>query len=267
MLIIKIGGGKNINYRGIIQNLKLLKDKYLIVHGANYLRDQIAHQLNYQIKTLTSPQGYTSIKSDPELIKIFLMSYSGLRNKELVTLAQQNSINAIGLTGLDACLIIGKRNQKIITKQGKKLKIIKNDLSGKPHKINKKLLHYLLKNNYVPFLCPPILSQNKQAINTENDSIVALISQQMLTVKTIVHFIAAPGLLKNFSDQSSLIKKIKLKQLEKIEKQSVQARMKRKILAMKSAFNSHVRTIHFCDGRSQNPIKDFLNQNGTILTK
>jgi acetylglutamate/LysW-gamma-L-alpha-aminoadipate kinase len=42
MIIIKIGGGAEINLQGIIQDLSQLKEKFIIVHGANALRDKLA---------------------------------------------------------------------------------------------------------------------------------------------------------------------------------------------------------------------------------
>ena len=45
MIIIKIGGGRSINIKGIIQDLAGLDEKFIIVHGANALGDKIADQL------------------------------------------------------------------------------------------------------------------------------------------------------------------------------------------------------------------------------
>ena len=40
MLIIKIGGGQTININYILEDLSSLQEKFIIIHGANYLMDE-----------------------------------------------------------------------------------------------------------------------------------------------------------------------------------------------------------------------------------
>ena len=54
---------------------------------------------------LTSVSGYSSVFSDQAALEVIMMSYSGLRNKQIVELCQRNGINAVGLTGLDGRLV------------------------------------------------------------------------------------------------------------------------------------------------------------------
>jgi acetylglutamate/LysW-gamma-L-alpha-aminoadipate kinase len=229
MYIIKIGGGKTINHKAIIKSLKLLDNKVIVVHGANSLRDEIAQRLGIPVKTIISLKGYSSVRSDKKLMDLFLMSYAGLRNKRLVEIAQQAGINAIGLTGLDGALIRGKRNKKILSKEGDKIKVIKDDYSGRPKEIKADLLKILLNKGLTPFICPPILNEENEALNSENDSIVSLLVKDLSKVKTIIHFIEAPGLLKDHQDEKSLISKISLKELKEAEDKYTKGRMKRKM--------------------------------------
>ena len=46
MMLIKIGGGEQINLEAVIADLAALEQPFMIVHGANVLRDQLAQQLN-----------------------------------------------------------------------------------------------------------------------------------------------------------------------------------------------------------------------------
>ena len=57
MLIIKIGGGKEIKIRGIIKDLSGMKEQFIIVHGANALRDELAERLAISKKIVTSVSG------------------------------------------------------------------------------------------------------------------------------------------------------------------------------------------------------------------
>jgi len=263
MIIIKIGGGREINIEGIISDLSELDDKLIIVHGANALRDELSEKLNYEKKILNSVSGYTSVFSDKEALDIMMMAYSGLRNKRIVELCQQKGINAIGLSGLDGKLIQGKRNNGIRIKENGKLRIVR-DFSGKPISINTSLLKLLLDNDYVPVLCVPIIDENCFAINSENDDIIAVLQAEVKADK-IISLIEAPGFLENSKDESTLVKKMSNTELEKREAQ-VDGRMKRKILALRKLFENSGTTVIISDGRTQNPINDALNGKGTIIT-
>ena len=136
MIIVKIGGGSRINVKGIVVDLATLDEGFIIVHGANALRDKLAEDLGQPKQVLTSVKGYTSVYSDEKLIDVMMMAYAGLRNKRIVELCQQNGINAVGLTGLDGKTVLGRRNKGIRVYQNQKQKIIR-DFSGKPQSINK----------------------------------------------------------------------------------------------------------------------------------
>jgi len=74
MIIFKIGGGKDINREGIAKGLSLVHEPFLIVHGANGLRDELALKTGYDIKRITSVSGYSSVFSDPGLIDLMMMA-------------------------------------------------------------------------------------------------------------------------------------------------------------------------------------------------
>ena len=139
MMLIKIGGGEQINLEATIADLATVEQPFIIVHGANVLRDQLAKRLGLEKTVLTSVSGYSSVFSDSAALEVIMMSYSGLRNKQIVELCQRNGINAVGLTGLDGRLVQGERNKGIRVRENGKT-LIKRDLSGKPRSINTGLL-------------------------------------------------------------------------------------------------------------------------------
>ena len=48
MLIVKIGGGESINLDGIARDLSGVEGPFVIVHGANALRDELARRLGVE---------------------------------------------------------------------------------------------------------------------------------------------------------------------------------------------------------------------------
>lgn len=262
MIIVKIGGGSTINIPGIITDLAGLDEPFVIVHGANALRDKLAEDLGQPKQVLTSVKGYTSVYSDEKLLDVMMMAYAGLRNKRIVELCQQNDINAIGLTGIDGKIVQGVRNKGIRVYQGKKLKIIR-DFSGKPRSVNAPLLQLLLNNGYVPVLTVPIIDEHNAAINSENDDVVRVL-QQALHADTVINLIEAPGFLENPEDAGSLIKHIRAAELEAREQQ-VEGRMKRKMLSIRKLFEHGASKVIIGDGRSEHPVNDALADQGTVI--
>ncbi|PIN81007.1 acetylglutamate kinase [Candidatus Woesearchaeota archaeon CG10_big_fil_rev_8_21_14_0_10_30_7] len=262
MIIIKIGGGNGLNIEGAIKDLSELKEPFIILHGANTVRDELAEALNKPKKVITSLSGYQSVFSDEFAIDVMMMAYAGLKNKRIVELCQQNGINAIGLSGLDGKSIQGIRNKGIKLKEGEKI-LLKRDYSGKPKSVNKELLQLLLDNGYVPVLCVPIIDENNTAINTENDSILNIL-QQAFNAEKIISLIEAPGFLEHKDDPNSVIKKINKTELEQREAQ-VEGRMKRKMLALKQLFENGATEVIISDGRTEHPIKDALYGKGTLI--
>ena len=172
MIIIKIGGGRDVNLNGIVQDLASLTERFIIVHGANAVRDEIAAKMGFPTQTVTSVSGYSSVLSDEKAIDAIMMGYAGIQNKRLVELCQQRGINAVGLSGLDGKLVQGARNKGIRVRRNEKT-IMMRDFSGKPKQINQELIALLLDHGYVPVICIPIIDENNFAINKIEKNILS----------------------------------------------------------------------------------------------
>ncbi len=262
MLIVKIGGGATINLDAIVEDLAQLDQPFVVVHGANALRDDLAARLDKPRQTITSVKGIDSVFSDEDAIDVILMSYAGLRNKRLVEALQVRGVNAIGLSGLDGRLVQGKRNTGIRVKQGSKT-LLKRDFSGKPQSVNDKLLGLLLDNGFVPVLSIPIVDENGFAINSENDDIVNQL-QAALGADLIVQLIEAPGFLDDASDEASMVAKLSRAELIDREQQ-VSGRMKRKMMALTRLFERGAARVIISDGRTDHPLRDALDGAGTHI--
>lgn len=262
MLIVKIGGGSRINLEGIVADLKDIDQPCIIVHGANVLRDEVARKMGIEKQVVTSIKGFSSVFSDQPALDAILMSYSGLRNKRIVELCQQQGINAIGLTGIDGRLIQGKRNRGIrVEENGKKM--LKKDFSGKPVSINLKLLQSLLDGGFLPVITIPICDEDGFAINSENDDIVNCL-QQATGADTILQLIEAPGFLENADQPDSIVTAFTRQEIASLLEQ-VDGRMKRKIHALSKMAGGNVKTIVISDGRVDHPVREALAGGGTWI--
>lgn len=266
MLIVKAGGGKHINWDYIAQDIASLtkKEKVVVVHGASVKRDEIAKKLDHPTKTITSPSGISSVYTDKQALEIFLMVYAGLVNKQIVASLQKRGVNAVGLSGVDGRLWEGKQKPHTVIKENGKTKLLKNNLTGRVEKINKKLIQMLIGHGFVPVICPPAISFDGEIINTDNDVAVAVMAADFTVEKLVVLF-EAPGLLRDIKNEKSIIHKIKKEKLDEYM-HFAKGRMKKKILGAQKACLSGVKVIYWGDGRIKNPISNALQGKGTIIT-
>ena len=262
MIIVKIGGGREVNLQGIVQDLAGLTERFVIVHGANAVRDEIAAKMGFPTRSVTSVSGYSSVLSDEKAIDAIMMGYAGIQNKRLVEICQQRGINAVGLSGIDGKLVQGARNKGIRVRQNEKTLMLR-DFSGKPKQINRELIALLLDHGYVPVICIPILDEQNCAINSENDDIVAVL-QEALHADTIIQLIEAPGFMDDLKDERSLVPRISKAELDAREAQ-VEGRMKRKMLALKKLIEQGAARVIIADGRTDHPVQDALSGKGTII--
>jgi acetylglutamate/LysW-gamma-L-alpha-aminoadipate kinase len=262
VILVKIGGGASLNLEGIADDLAGLDRPFLVVHGANALRDELARALGRETRTLRSVSGYTSVYSDDAAIDLLMMAYAGLRNKRIVELLQTRGVRAVGLSGLDGRLIQGQRNRGIRVREGsKRLRV--DDLSGKPRTVNRELLDALLGAGYAPVVTVPIADEEGRAINSENDEIVGVL-QQALCADAVVQLVEAPGLLESAEDPASLIARLSRVELHEREQQA-EGRIKRKLLALGKLLDAGCGRVVIGDGRVEHPVRAALAGHGTTI--
>jgi acetylornithine/LysW-gamma-L-lysine aminotransferase len=264
MLLVKVGGG-DIHLEAIADDLASLDRPFVLLHGANKLRDRLAHDLGRPPQVVESISGYSSVLSDDDAIDVMLASYAGIRNKRLVEALRLRGVNALGLTGLDGGVVEGARNRGIrVRQEGRKLLL--RDNSGKPVRVNTPLLRLLLERGFTPVLTVPIAGEDGAALNTENDEVLALLARE-LGASDVVSLIEEVGLLSDRDDPESLVREVPVADLPLWEER-VSGRMRRKIKALRSLFDGidgAGPVFHLADGRGERPITAALAGAGTVV--
>lgn len=265
MLIVKIGGGNEINWDGICSDLNVInkEQKVVLVHGASKKRDDIAFKLGIPTKYITAPSGHKGVYTDKKALDVLTMVYAGLVNKSVVARLQKAGINAVGLSGADGRVWEGKRKKNILSKENGKTKLIRETFTGKVEQVNSDIINLLLKNDYFPVITQPAISFEGELINTDNDRNLAVLSRD-LGVKELVVLFEAPGLLVDPDDESSVIQQVKKDELNRVMKQ-LDGRMRKKVLGAIEAFDSGVEKIYWSDSRINNPITSALSGAGTVI--
>ena len=201
------------------------------------------------------------------------MAVNGKINSFLVSELQASGINAIGLAGMDGQLLSATRKESILSVENGKRKVIRDDFSGKIEKVNTGLLDLLVSQGYTPVIAPLALSPKGEILNVDADRAAAIIAAS-LGCSTLVLLTAAPGLMRNFPDETSLIKTLSYANIDQAM-DFAQGRMKKKVLGAKEALEGIVihgeqhacQKVVIADGRVSAPVSLALQYQGTVIER
>jgi acetylglutamate/LysW-gamma-L-alpha-aminoadipate kinase len=156
-----------------------------------------------------------------------------------------------------------QRKTAIVSIENGKRKVIRDDYTGKIENVNTGLLVSLLKAGYTPVIAPLAVSEAGEALNVDADRAAAMIAAA-LGAGTLLLLTGAPGLMKNFPDENSLIHKLSRDGLDKALEYA-QGRMKKKVLGAQEALDGGVRCVIIADGSHPHPISNALAGAGTVI--
>jgi acetylglutamate/LysW-gamma-L-alpha-aminoadipate kinase len=264
--VVKLGGTEGVDYSAIcLDAAGLLKQEqqFVFVHGGSAEANSLGESLGTPPKMITSPSGYTSRYTDRRTLEIFLMAVNGKVNSLLTEQLQMLGVNAFGLSGLDGKLMQAARKDSVQSIENGKRKIIRDDYTGKIKSVNSELLQALINMGYLPVLAPVAVSERGEALNVDADRAAARVAAA-LRAETLILLTAVPGLMKNFPDESTLIRQLHQSQLAEA-RESAKGRMKKKVLGAGEALKGGVSRVIIADGRIQNPITNALSGNGTVI--
>lgn len=172
--VVKIGGN-------IIKNDKMLdlalryfcriKEYKILVHGGGGKADFFLKKMGFYKKKI---QGRRI--TDKNTLNIVVMTYAGIINKNIVSILQKYSCNAMGLSGADGNCIksfIRKKNPIDYGYVG--------DIFNKG--INVDLIKLLLENDIVPVLCSITHDKMGNLLNTNADTIASNVAVSLSSKK------------------------------------------------------------------------------------
>lgn len=264
--VVKLGGTEGVDFSAICHDAAALLNQgmqLVFVHGGSGEANALGESLGAPPKMITSPSGYTSRYTDRRTLEIFLMAVNGKVNSLLTEQLQMLNINALGLCGLDGKLIQATRKDSIQSIENGKRKIIRDDYTGKIETVNSNLLCLLLNASYLPVIAPVAVSEKGEALNVDADRAAAMVAAA-LKADVLVLLTAVPGLMRNFPDESTLIRQLPQSQLSAAS-EAAQGRMKKKVLGAQEALRGGVGRVIIADGRIANPISNALAGHGTVI--
>jgi len=266
MYVIKVGGSVGNNYAALCDDIAALHvggTPLVLVHGGSDATNRLAEATGHPPRFVTSPSGYTSRYTDRRTLELFMMAAGGLVNKSLVEHLQLRGCNAVGLSGLDGRLLVGRRKATIRVVEDGRQKLLRDDWTGTIERVNAGLLRSLLEGGYLPVVAPLACSELGEALNVDGDRAAAAIAAA-LSADTLLLLSNVPGLLRSFPDEASLIARIPRAELE-AALPFAEGRMKKKLLGAQEALASGVRRVVLGDARVAGCVSAALAGMGTVI--
>lgn len=255
IVVIKYGGSAMIDPQlsdNFSDNIKVLVDmgiKPIIVHGGGPQINEMLDSLNIKHKFFNGMR-----ITDSKTFRIVEMVLSGSLNKNISFNLSRKGINAVGLSGIDASLIVAN-------KYSKKIKTDPDlGLVGKPKKINKKFLLNLISKNIVPIIAPIGFSLQGIRLNINADLTAGFIASE-INSRRLLMLTDVKGVI---DKNQKLITELKLKDINKlISNKVIYGGMIPKVKTCIEAVKKGVRASVILDGRVKNAIlKELLSDKG-----
>lgn len=242
--VIKYGGAamvKDSLKASFARDVNLLRSAGLlpiVVHGGG---PEITHTLE-KLGSKTSEFVDGIRVTNPDDVKVVEMVLTGKINTELVSLLNQRSADAVGVSGKDAGLL---RARKLYGEGGRDLGMV-----GEVTHVNRELLEVLLARPYVPVVSPVGLGEDGEGYNINADAAAAEIAIA-LKVEKLIYLTDVPGVL----ESGELISEITAAALrEKIASGVVRGGMVAKVKSALRAIDGGVPVVHIVDGRTPHSV-------------
>lgn len=199
LYIIKIGGNvldSPTDLERFLDDFTNISARKILVHGGGKIATKLAEELKIPVQ-MNNGRRIT----DEANLRVIVMVYAGLINKNMVANLQARKCNAIGLTGADLNSIQAVKRA---------VKEVDYGWVGDVVGVNAKAIQDLLENEFSPIFAPITHNLQGNLLNTNADTIASALAVGLANLyeTELVYCFEKKGVLQNPKDDDSLIKEI-----------------------------------------------------------
>lgn len=245
-VVIKFGGSVMIDknkQEKIIEDISLLKllgINIVLVHGGGPIINNTLKKFN---KESVFKDGLRV--TDLETVEVVEMVLSGKINKEIANEIQKNGLDAVGISGKDGSIFLSKK--KIVN--GKDIGFV-----GEIEEVKPKLINSLIDNGFIPVIAPIGRDEKGNTYNINADY-AAVALAEALNSKKLVYITDVKGVLRDITDEKSLISSMSVDEaLENMKNGVISGGMIPKVKCCIDAVNKGVKRVHIIDGRVEHSL-------------
>lgn len=235
-LVIKAGGSAGVD-RDAVADLvaeRAREGEVVLVHGASAETDRLSAALGHPARTVVSPSGHQSRRTDRRTLELFAMAALGIESFQYCEKLQVRGIDTLALSGPSGRVLVGTRKDIRAVENGKTL-ILRDDHTGSIDAVATDLLESVLRDGRVPVIAPLAIGGDGLALNVDGDRAAARVAAALRAEELLI-LTNVPGLLQDVGDPSSLVLTATVAEAEGL----AQGRMKKKVLAAKEALAAGV---------------------------
>jgi acetylglutamate/LysW-gamma-L-alpha-aminoadipate kinase len=263
LFVVKISGSGDVDLDIIYQDVaELIRQGHslVVVHGGSARANYLCEQFGYPPRFLESPSGHTSRYTNKRTRDLYVQATTEL-NVEITSGLRQLGLQAIGLAGRALSVLLGERKPAIRAVVNGRVRIIRDDYSGRITAVDSDRLHHMLISGLVPVIPPVAYSHSDGLLNVDGDRAAAAIAGA-LGADQLILLSNVPGLLRRFPEENSLVDSVPREELDQALDWA-QGRMKRKVLSVREALDGGVMKAVVADGRISQPLHRALAGGGT----
>lgn len=199
LTLIKVGGKiveEPASLKQMLSDFAKIDGYKILVHGGGRSATRLAERLGVETKMVEGRR-----ITDAETLKVVTMVYAGWVNKSIVAELQSMGVNAMGMCGADAGVILSHRRAAAGIDYG---------FVGDVDKVNGRMLSEIINGGTVPVIAPITHDGKGSLLNTNADTIAGEVAKGVAGYfdVTLVYCFEKPGVLANEEDDTSVIPEI-----------------------------------------------------------
>lgn len=271
--VIKYGGAAMNSEeikKSLIEDIILLKYigiNPVIVHGGGPMITNFLNKMGVKSKFVNGLR-----VTDEETMKVVQMVLIGIINKEIVNSLNLHGGNAVGLSGIDANLIIATKKipELIYNNNEKKTESIDLGYVGEIKKINAEIINSLTEQGYIPVIAPIGIDLDGICYNINADEAASEIAVAIKAEKLIM-LSDVDGIYEIPEQKNTKIDVISYeKAMQMIQNNQITGGMIPKVKACLDATAGGVKKAHIIDGNKKHALllEIFTDKGiGTMIVK
>ncbi len=263
ILVVKCGGNAAVRSEAICADVAAAHRggrPVILVHGGSADIDRLAERLDVPTRRLVAPDGVSTRYTDESTLEVVQLALAGSVKPRLLAALRASGADAVGLTGLDAGLLVAARKPAHRAFLDGRRIVVRDDHCGRIVAVNGDLLSTLLTAGLLPVVSPPAVAEDGRAVNVDADRVAAAVAGAV-RASTLVLLTGARGVLADRNDEASVLPVCRVPR--RGAPPVVTGGMGVKLIAARDALLSGVRRVLIADGRRPSPVQEALAGAGT----
>lgn len=263
VFVLKVGGDvctETDFLSSQIATLQTLGLKIIIVHGGGVQATNLGEKLAIESHFVKGRR-----VTSPEMLEVMKMAVKGVVNTDLVSALIKSGVQAVGISGVDAGVIVSKkRPPKEVDGEN-----VDFGLVGDIEEVRPELLNILLDSDYVPVVACLSTSESGTTLNVNGDTVAIEIAVATKAEK-IIFLTSTDGVMRDINDSTTLISQLTPGQTkELISDGTVSGGMIPKLENCLDALSRGIPNAHIINGKVKNALLTELFTNegcGTMIS-